>query len=60
MNHGLAHESITSGDILVKPFVRLHHSVVISELNERKPAVDELPIGMVFWQVEEVVVCRLH
>jgi hypothetical protein len=34
--------------------------VVISELNEGKSGVDELPIGMVFWQVEEVVMCRLY
>ena len=60
MDHGLAHESIPSGDILVEPLVGLHHSLIISELYERKPAVDELPIGVVFRQVEEVVMRRLH
>jgi hypothetical protein len=60
MYHRLTHEGIPSRDILVEPLVGLHHSVVISKLDERKPAVDELPIGVVFRQVEEVVMCRLN
>ena len=60
MHHGLAHESIPSGDILVEPLVGLHNSVVISKLYVRKPTVDELPIGVVFRQVEQVVMRHLH
>lgn len=60
MHHGLAHESIPSGDILVEPLVGFHHSVIISELDERKPTIDELPIGVVLRQIEEIVMCRLN
>ena len=56
MYHAPAHKRIPSRHIFIEPLIRLDYAPVIGKLNIGEVRVDQLPIGVIGGEVEEVVV----